>query len=366
MVELVETWDGIVALAPEWQALDARAGHPLLCQSADWVLPWFKAFAAPGRARVAVLRERGRLRALAPFTVTTTMLGPLPVRALALVRNAHSTRSGILCAQDDPMAAAVLVAGLLDRHPAWSLIELRDLSADSPTVPVLRRALRERGAATEWLTPALRTPIVPRAGTWEAYLDSRSHNFRRSLNRGWAKLERRGRGDVVCCRTPDEVRAGVRALATIEAASWKGAAGTALGTDERARAFYTDVATRFAARGAADLSVLRIDGAPIAACLALRHGRVMYGLKVSYDPAYAEGSPGLALALAMLERQWSGDIDRFDLMQTSTFPTDRLTDRYDERVLLRVFMGRGYGRVLGAVKRGYGRLRGTAATVGAE
>lgn len=357
MVEIVDTAEGITALVPAWRALEARAAQPLLFLSPDWVLPWFEAFAGPGCARVAVLRDGTGLRALAPFVVTTRKFGPLPARTLALMHNAQSTRCDVLCAPDDPDAAGALLTGVLAQAGDYDVVELRDLRANSATMPALRQRVAALNARAEWLPSGMLTPVLPCVGTWADYFDTRSHNFRRNLARAWHKLEQRGTGDTECCRTPEEVREGVRILADIEAAGWKGAAGTALAANPRSLRFYTAVATRFAARGAVDLSLLRIDGAPVAACLAIRHRGVVYGLKVSYHPAFAEGSPGMALVLALLERQWTPDTVAFDFLQTSTFPAHRLTGQFEDRIILRIFTGGMYGRMLGALKVGYGRWR---------
>lgn len=354
-MEFIDSCDGVRALESDWRAMERHAAAPSLFLAFDWVYPWLTAFATPGSIRVAVLRKGGRIRALAAFLLTTERLGPFPTRTLRLLHNQYSTRADVLCAQDDLDAAGALLAAVLQCAGDWSVIELRDVSASSPTLPSLRRCIDERHMAAEIFPSSMRTPILVCDGTWQTYHDGRSRNFRRNLRRARAKLESRGTVEIQSYDTPETASAGLRILSAIEAAGWKGAEGTALGTEPIAQAFFADVIGRFAERGALDLSVLHVDGVPAAACLAIRYADIVYGLKVSFDPTFAEGSPGLGLALAMMERQWTSATQAFDMVQTSSFPADRLTDRFDERLRLRIFTNGLYGKLLGTLKLGFRR-----------
>lgn len=86
----------------------------------------------------------------------------------------------------------------------------------------------------------------------------------------------------------------------VEAAGWKGRAGTAIQTDPRQRAFYHDYAQAAAARGLLRLCFLDIGGTPAAAQLAVEAQGTLWSIKTGYDDRFAEASPGLQLDIALL------------------------------------------------------------------
>src|SRR4029078_8930519 len=77
----------------------------------------------------------------------------------------------------------------------------------------------------------------------------------------------------------------------LEAAAWKGEAGTAIESDPRVESFYRLLAYRAALQGRLELPFLRIGGRRVAFGYCLRHRGTLYCLKGGYDPGYARCSP---------------------------------------------------------------------------
>jgi CelD/BcsL family acetyltransferase involved in cellulose biosynthesis len=83
----------------------------------------------------------------------------------------------------------------------------------------------------------------------------------------------------------------------VEAASWKGRAGTALVHDSTRQTFFRRYAAAASSKGILRLGLLRIGGRPAAMQIAVETGGRFWLLKVGYDEGFARCSPGSLLLL---------------------------------------------------------------------
>jgi hypothetical protein len=103
-------------------------------------------------------------------------------------------------------------------------------------------------------------------------------------------------------REPEEVRAGFEDFLALEAAGWKGAAGTAMLQDARVVAWARAAIEAQAASGRVRVERLRLDGRTIASSLYFVDGDRAWGWKVSFDATYAAASPGRLLLADVTRR----------------------------------------------------------------
>jgi hypothetical protein len=78
----------------------------------------------------------------------------------------------------------------------------------------------------------------------------------------------------------------------IEAMAWKAAVGTSMSSAARVAHVYRVLARLWGRRGRAALSFLRAGGERIAVLFAVEDDHTLYALKIGYDPAHANVSPG--------------------------------------------------------------------------
>ncbi|MGH3017729.1 MAG: GNAT family N-acetyltransferase [Gaiellaceae bacterium] len=88
----------------------------------------------------------------------------------------------------------------------------------------------------------------------------------------------------------------------VEAAAWKGRAGTAIVSSPKTERFYRDVGCWAAQRGSLRLAFLNLDGRPLAFDFAVEEGARHYLLKTGYDPSYRALAPAMLLRYEMLGR----------------------------------------------------------------
>jgi CelD/BcsL family acetyltransferase involved in cellulose biosynthesis len=151
------------------------------------------------------------------------------------------------------------------------------------------------GPGTRVDTPR-RTSWAPYSSGWEAFEDSLSSNSRSWLRRKRRKLEQGGSVAVdVVDPLPGEVPGALERLERVEAASWKGRAGTAIAQDPWQQRQLGDYVRLAAGRGAVRFFFLQVAGADVAAHLYAVDGGRLWQLKIGYDEAWAAASPGIVL-----------------------------------------------------------------------
>lgn len=193
----------------------------------------------------------------------------------------------------DPDHVEVVIAAFLDaiaREPALpNVIQFKFLDGDCPSFGALMQALRARKARMLTLAERAR-PFLGAASERK-----RSGSTGKKLRQDWNRLGALGAVEIVNARAPAEVRDAFEQFLTLEAQSWKGAAGTALLCEDEDAAFTRRLIGDLAARGAASVALLRVDNRAIAAQVLLYSGAMAYTWKTAFDAAFAKFSPGALL-----------------------------------------------------------------------
>lgn len=277
----VSAWTGsILPLSPRadldvwraWTDLAAQTSAPLFLE------PSFLALERPlldgGEPLVIAARASG--------SGGHSLGGALPLvrrgRSLESLRSDHAPVFDYL---GDPQALAAIWR-TLSRDHSWDTLVLRGVPAGSPlTVRLPQLALPDLCLTA--LRPGSRSPYLPLPG-FESRLTAK---HRQNLRRCRRKL-----GLVELERVTDFSHAALEDAFAIEAMAWKGDAGTSIAGSRPLRHFYTALARLAARRGQLALSFLRLNGRRAAFALALEHQGTVHALKVGYDPALSDVSPG--------------------------------------------------------------------------
>ncbi len=277
--------------------------------------------AAVGAARVLVPEDR--IVILAAWL--SEALGSERLTGLWALRRQRDWRTGFAAALTAPLLPLYEVSSLplLDADHAEDVMQamLRHILAagdlpctlslpllplEGPAFEALREACRATGSRLSTSERWQRTVMRPQPGDdAERYLrralgqsyKKRMQQFRAIARHGTVSFERL-RGTAARDALPD--------FLALEAAGWKGKAGTAIARLPQAGAYFASLATQFAACDALQLDTLRLDGRPLSMGLLIESAGTRHFLKIAYDEAQARHSPGRALTIAMLQADFAG------------------------------------------------------------
>jgi len=204
---------------------------------------------------------------------------------------------------------------LRGQKATWDVLQLSQLPAGSATLELIPQVAKQDGFL--WgLWRSTDSPYLPiQDDRWDAYLKRLTSRHRRNLRN---RLKRLGQlGDVALQRVSSLDDGGQEALAKglrIEAAAWKGQAGTAIASRPELRQFYTRLAQKSAEREWLRLHFLTVGDRPIAFGYFLHYKRKLYLLKPGYDPEFAAYSPCNLLCYLVLHEAFQSGLVEYDFL----------------------------------------------------
>lgn len=289
----------IASVAAAWDALaDEVEAAPFM--RPGWFTAWHEAFAGTGLTIVA-LRRNGHLAAVIPLIERRG--------AVRSATNDHSPMFDILATGE--AAAHDLATAVFERRPRSAILQLVD--PDGASVRGWLSGAARAGYTTKAET-ILSSPFIDTTCRWEEYEGRIGTRVKSDLRRRRRRMEDEGEVGI-------EVHDGSVGLDLlldegfhVEAAGWKGKAGTAIGAMPMTRRFYSQIARWAAERGSLRLCFLRLDGQAIAFNYDLVADGVYYALKGGYDEAFRRFSPGKILRLEIIERSFTQGIVRYEFL----------------------------------------------------
>ena len=329
-VDVIRDDEAFVALGSEWDVLASRAGidHPFLRH--DWVRAWWECFGAGKQLYLITVRSGETLIALAPLMRTRVRMYGLPVWRMEFIANVHTPRFDFIVAEGGDEGYAAILEHLRALAPRWDVIMLPELPETSRTLAVLKRLAESVSLrAGVWVAGA--SPRIPIPSTLDAFWASLSAKRRSTLRNRLHRLSELGELSLEIVEDAAQLPSALADGLRIEAAGWKGAAGTAIALDEVLTRFYAQVAEHAARSGTLRRMFLKVGQKRIAFGYCLQQARTLYLLKSGYDPEYAAYSPFNVLLLLAIQSSLQVGLDAIDLLGGSDPWKRAWTDQHVER-----------------------------------
>jgi CelD/BcsL family acetyltransferase involved in cellulose biosynthesis len=306
VVDEVRSLDAFAALEEEWGAFIEEAPAASFFHTWEWLTARLESYWADEELALLLVRRQGRLVAAAPFVVDRQ--GEQWCRgSLTLPEDGFD----LLCTEHVPEVLDSLFVKLRASRRRWR-IGLGRLPADSEVAAALPEAARRNGLST-FVRDADTVRLIHTDGGWDAYLASRSSKVRREWRRKQRKLESAGAVEIRTIRSPKESDEVFDDVVAIESASWKEGEGSSI-AGQRAERFYRSLARRCAERSWLRLHLLYLDGRPVAYFYGVAFRNQLYGLKTSYDVAWAKLSPGVVVVLQALQEAFEEGVSTIDFL----------------------------------------------------
>lgn len=297
------------------ELLPHRDAWERLAQSAVEPNPFFEPDALLAAARyveggtlwvVAVWRDAGEERELAGVfplqfgALRHGILWPLPS---LYVSHMFSATCAPLISKSDPEGVwEAFLSDLGNLCRGGAVLKCPRLPRGRGVSSALENVIARRGLSHAWLSGYTR-PAVESDLSYEAYVARYSPKRRRNLRRAEQLLA--AQGDVTFHTVrgpgPEAARAYADFLA-IEAAGWKGAAGTALAKSEGTRGFGEHLFGPQRVADGVEFDVLAVAGRAVAVNVNLVRDGIVYAAKSAYDESLSQASPGTLLDLHLLRR----------------------------------------------------------------
>ncbi|CAN7413926.1 GNAT family N-acetyltransferase [Rhizobium sp. LjRoot30] len=301
MLEIIRDTRRLEEVTESWRALAAFNPVPML--SHEWTIAAAEAFASRAELAVFAIWEGEQLRAAAPLGLFREGFS----RRLHLIHYPLREPGALLFR--DEKALADLSEAIGKENHALSLARLHAGSLEE-------RAMREnrRGSLTLFAdTGSTHAAVLP--STEKALEASMSSSARTTLRRKLRRAEKYGTVRFVVER-PDAQQCAdmVEDLVRIEGSGWKRRNGTALVCLPEQRAFFDAYSKRVAETGGLRVYRMLIDGRTVAIRIGLVSERRLYELKIGFDEAFRDCSPGLLLTHETLKAAIAEGLERHEFL----------------------------------------------------
>jgi CelD/BcsL family acetyltransferase involved in cellulose biosynthesis len=254
---------------------------------------------------IAAWFHEGRLAGLLPLARPDRYYGH-PVHHAAGWLHANAFCGVPLVAKGHEAAFWRALLARLDREPGRALfLHLPQLPEDGPVLAALEGVLAARPRPHYIAMREARAMLAGDTSAPAYFEAAMSAKKRKELRRQHNRLAEEGALTFERREGAQELTEWIAEFLALEAAGWKGAAGSALACSPATTALFTEALVGAAAAGRLERLALRLDGRAIAMLANFITAPGAYSYKTAFDEAYARFSPGMLLQLenlALLER----------------------------------------------------------------
>ncbi len=293
------------AFLAAWERLVVRAAEPNPFFEPWYLIPSLQQWGAAQRVATKAWFHEGRLAGLLPVVRRARYYGhPITHAAGWLHANAFCGVPLVAAGLEEAFWEDLLAH--FDRRAGRALfLHLPQLPAEGPLAAALDRVLG-RSTAAHYIAAQEQRALLTGERTAAAYCDTAmSAKKRKELRRQRTRLAEEGALIVERLEGDAGLAEWTAEFLALEAAGWKGKAGSALASAPETRALFTAALAGAAAAERLERLALRLDGRAIAMLVNFITAPGAFSYKTAFDEDYARFSPGMLLQLenlALLER----------------------------------------------------------------
>jgi CelD/BcsL family acetyltransferase involved in cellulose biosynthesis len=292
---LVAAWDGLAQCAAE--------PNPFL---ESWaLLPALEALDPPGEVQILRVEADGDLAGLLPLAPRRRYYGwPIPHVEGWTHPNAFLGTPLVAAGLERAFWRALLAWA--DRRGGLALfLHLANVALEGPVHRALMDVLAEQGRNAGVVHREERALLASHLSPEDYLAASMTGKKRKELRRQMARLGECGEVAFRRQTGSEGLDQWIAAFLALEAAGWKGEAGSALALRPETRALFAESLRGGAARGRLERLSLNLDGRPIAMLANFVTPPGLFSYKTAFDEDFARFSPGVLLQcenLKLLER----------------------------------------------------------------
>jgi CelD/BcsL family acetyltransferase involved in cellulose biosynthesis len=266
---------------------------------------------------------------------------------------AISQRCSLRCAPGEEGQAVRAMAGALAARRDWEWLEVEGIVRAQGRA--LAKALRGAGM---WAAcgGAARQRYVPLDRPWGQIEADCKPRLMAEISRRERALRKLGRLELEIESAPECAARRWEECLRLEAAGWKGRAGTAMLSVPAKAGFYCALVARLAAAGMLRLGLLTLNGRVLAFNLCVGSGGGLASIKIAYDESPDWRKYGLGQMLQLLLLKWAQGqgMRELDLMGGDDATKAAWTPHFRELTRLRAANRTWRGRAAGTALRWWG------------
>lgn len=324
------------ALRSIWDRLLLATPDHTVFQSYAYQRSWWRHFGGGHELFIVLIVQDGTVLGIAPLMVREVSYG-LPYRQLCFIGTRWEVdRPALLFPKDSLKLVQVLVKFLAQRTARWDICDLHEQTTGSPLLRCLEDTFRSAGFLVG-VTRDSDCPYLALHGTWQQFLARKSQRFRKNLKAAERKLGELGNLLYRVYDNNPEVLEQMEVYRTIEARSWKHAAGVGVSRSAEYFAFYRELAEVFGRHGAFVVRMVTVDDRPVAGTFGIAFNGTYYSLQIAHDREVDRCSPGTYLEALEIEECFGSGYREYEFLGGFLTNKTRWTSTHRNTTHLRVY-----------------------------
>ncbi len=316
-----------------WTSLLAQADVRTVFQSFDWFDAWRRSHPPEQRMFFLSLQDADGWVGFAPLMIAPGSRGK---KELQFAASMNADYLDFVLVRRHEEALTAIAQFLRHNRHRWDEMYLRNVPAHSRNFALLKPAFTHAG-----LFPVLESTIACPALVirgCEKEVGALINKY--SLRRKVSALEKLGAVSFHTDCSPADIEAHLDNFFDQHVARWTGTASPSPFLRPEQRAFYRELVHSLAGSGVLNFCRLELDGKPVAYHFGFRYDDKLIWYKPSFDPAYAEHSPGLVLIRNLIDYALRSGCGELDFTIGEEPFKDRFTNQRRANANVRVFGSR--------------------------
>lgn len=318
-IELITSEESFVAIKDEWDQLIEKSYNSSVYDTYPFVYTVWKHYRSENdQLFILVVRRGETLVGIAPFRIERVKLGNMRlIREIRLRRIrfiaewGNGDKPSIVTTEEPELIWETIFQYLNKDYTQWDIISLAEQPENSP---VLNQKLLSNIWYSLMVLPESTSYFISITGTWDEYIKKRK-NTQRTWKKDRKRLFARPEGvDFQCFDDPDNLSGALHRFIGIEQSGWKKNSNFSIGGSEKQKVFFEELLIQLAQKNMAAIYLLTLGNTDIAGALRFKYNTTIYASQITYDPLYAEYSPGVILNAEIIQSMFGTHYKKYDLL----------------------------------------------------
>jgi len=286
-----------------WNELALAAPQQLPMLSYAWISSYFETRLKGTDKWLCVMAiENEELIGVLPLVARDISYLGIQIKEFSTPFDWHTVSVDFLCKEGrEEIIIHLLLNKLKETYTNWSIIKLNRIPDNSSTLKYLTSGrddlvIHEYDGAGSYLT--IDSDI-------EKYKASLTPKTKSNLRKAKNHLARIPDANFSLENQSNSAAEILEQLLKVEAAGWKGQAGSAIKLTQSLNSFYARLVRKLAEEGWLEYDLLKTEGKLIAGSLTIKFNRSQIGLKITYDENYKSCSPGFLIVEKIIDRAFA-------------------------------------------------------------
>jgi len=318
-IELIASEEAFVAIKDEWDHLIEKSIDSSFYATYPFIHTAWKHYRSENdKLFILVVRRGATLVGIAPFRIEHVKLGNIrllsgiQLRVIRFIAEwGNGDKPSIVTSEEPEQIWDGIFQYLIKDYTQWDLLSLAEQPANSPI-------RNQRILSNIWYSgravPESTSYYISITGTWEEYLINRK-NTQRTWKKDRKKLFSHPEGvHFQYFECPDTLPGALNRFIAIEQSGWKKNSDFSVGGNEINKRFYEELLIHLAQKNMVAIYLLTLGTTDIAGALRYKYNNTIYASQITYNPMYAEYSPGVILNAEIIKSLFGTHYKKCDLL----------------------------------------------------